>query len=128
MQIRLDHHSGEPIYRQIVEQVKYRVACGSLGEGDPLPSIRTLANELKVNPQTVVKAYETLRTAGLVVMQHGRGVFVSTNRGSIPATTRRGEIQRLAKRLLAEGSRMGAQPSEVLEILRHEAEKMEAKK
>lgn len=65
MHLQLNHQSGEPIYRQIVEQVKYAVAAGDLAPGARLPSIRELAGQLKINPRTVVKAYEELRAAGL---------------------------------------------------------------
>ncbi|MHC4714852.1 MAG: GntR family transcriptional regulator, partial [Planctomycetota bacterium] len=73
MYIRLDHSSGEPFYRQIVEQVKYAVAAARVVPGDRLPSIRGLAGRLKINPRTVVKAYEELAHAGLVVMRQGQG-------------------------------------------------------
>jgi GntR family transcriptional regulator len=125
MRLNLDHHSGEPIYRQLVEQIKYHVACGRLEGGDRLPSIRALAGELKINPRTVVKAYEELQNAGLVVMKHGQGVFVSANREAAPANARRKAITDMARRLLAEASRMGADADEVLDIVRRAAEEME---
>lgn len=128
MYLRLDHHSGEPIYRQIVEQIKYAVACGRLTEGSRLPSIRELGRELRINPRTVVKAYEELQNAGLVVMRHGQGVFIATNRGHIPAGTRRKAIADLARRLLAEASRMGATPPEVIHIVEDVAGEMHAEK
>ena len=124
MYLHLDHHSGEPIYRQIVEAVKYRIASGRLGEGAKMPSIRVLAGELKINPRTVVKAYEELQHAGLVVMKQGQGVFVATNRQGIPAKARRKAVAEMARRLLAEGSRLGADRDEVLRILDDEARRM----
>lgn len=126
MYIHLDPHSGEPIYRQIVESVKYRVASGQLVEGDQLPSIRSLADELRINPRTVVKAYEALREAGLVVMRHGQGVFITAARGSVSASVRRKTIEELAKRLLAEADRLGADRDEVLEIIAKVARQMES--
>jgi GntR family transcriptional regulator len=122
--LRIDHHTGEPIYRQIVEQIKYMVACGRLAEGARLPSIRELGRDLRINPRTVVKAYEELQNAGLVVMRHGQGAFIATNRGHIPAGARRKAIGDLARRLLAEASRMGATPAEVLEIVEDTAGEM----
>ena len=124
MYLHLDHHSGEPIYRQIVEAVKYRIASGRLGEGAKMPSIRVLAGELKINPRTVVKAYEELQHAGLVVMKQGQGVFVATNRQGIPAKARRKAVAEMARRLLAEASRLGADRDEVLRILDDEARRM----
>ena len=127
MRIRLNHHSGEPIYRQIVEQIKYRVAAGQLNGEDQLPSIRSLAEQLKINPRTVVKAYEELQHAGLVVVQHGRGVFVTDRRGATPAAMRRRAIEDMARRMLSEVSRMGGDLDEVLNVVKAEAEKMEWK-
>ena len=125
MYLHLDHHSGEPIYRQIVEAIKYRVASGQLSEGDGLPSIRGLAGELKINPRTVVKAYEELQHAGLVVMRQGKGVFVSPDQGVTPARSRHKTISEMARRLLSEAARMGASRDEVLKIVEAEADRME---
>jgi len=125
MNIRLNHRSGEPIYRQIVEQVKYLIARGGLGPGEQLPSIRTLAADLSVNPRTVVKVYETLQHTGLVVMRHGQGVFVTENRGSVPAAARRKALAEMARRLLAEASRLGAGADEVLGVVRDASREME---
>lgn len=125
MPVRLDHRSGEPIYRQIVEQVKYQIARGDLRPGEQLPSIRALAAELSVNPRTVVKAYETLQHAELVVMRHGQGVFVAEDRGSVPAAARRKALAEMARRLLAEASRLGADADEVREVIRDVSREME---
>jgi len=126
MYLDLDHHSGEPIYRQIIEQIKYKVASAQLNGQDQLPSIRALARQLKINPRTVVKAYDELRHAGLVVMKQGQGVFVTTKREAVRADVRRKAIADLARRLLAEASRMGANTDEILAIVEHEAQKMES--
>lgn len=127
MRIHLDHHSGEPIYRQIVEAVKLLVARGELLEGAKLPSIRELASQLKINTRTVVKAYETLDGAGLVVMQQGRGVFVTAPQGLLPPRERRKVLHEQAQRLLSEAKRVGATPDEVVEIVQAVAEDMVAK-
>ena len=124
MYLRLDHHSGEPIYRQIVEAVKYRVACGELGAGEKLPSIRALASELKINARTVVKAYEDLAHAGLVVMRQGQGVFIAPQGDGLPKRVRRKALEDLAERMLAEGARMGADRDEILEIVKRISERM----
>jgi GntR family transcriptional regulator len=126
MYLHLDHHSGEPIYRQIVEAIKYKIASGQLAVDAKLPSIRGLAEELQINSRTVVKAYEELQHAGLVVMRQGQGVFVSCNQGTTPESVRRKAIAAMARRMLSEAFRLGADQQEVLEILRSEAEKMES--
>ena len=125
MQIHLDHHSGEPIYRQIVEAIKFDVARGRLSAGDRLPSIRQLANELGINMRTVVKAYEELVHVGLAVMQQGRGVFITAPQGVLPAERRRNVLVELIQRLLAEAKRLGADPPEVVELLQEVALEME---
>ena len=128
MHLRLDHSSGEPIYRQIVEQIKYRIAAGRIGANDKLPSIRALASQLNINPRTVVKAYEELSHANLVVMRQGQGVFVTDHRESTAKSVRRKVITDLARRLLSEASRMGADSDEVAEIVRRVADDMESNK
>lgn len=125
MRIRLDHHSGEPIWRQIVEQVKYGVASAALEPGAQLPSIRALAAELSINPRTVVKAYEELDHMGLVVMRQGQGVFVADRRPDVTASARRRLIADLGRRLLAEGARLGANADEVIKIVSEVADEME---
>ena len=74
--IRLDKHSSVPFYRQIVDQVLAGVSGGRLEPGDRLPTIRALAVELEVNPNTVVKAYSELQILGVLDTQQGSGVFV----------------------------------------------------
>ncbi|MFT5470138.1 MAG: GntR family transcriptional regulator [Verrucomicrobiales bacterium] len=126
MKLRLDHHSGEPIWRQIVEQVKYRVAAGQIEPGAKLPSIRVLAGELEINPRTVVKAYEELQHQQLVVMRQGQGVFVmdGTRRDSVPKQARQKALTEMSQRLLSEGTRMGSTPDEIVEIVRKAATKI----
>ena len=124
----IDHHSGEPIYRQIVEAVKFQIARGDLSAGDQLPSLRALANELGINIRTVAKAYEKLVQGGLAVQKQGRGVFVTAPQGTLPARRRRTVLIELTQRLLAEAKRLGADSDEVIEILEHVADQMETSK
>ena len=124
MRIHLDHHSGEPIYRQIVEAIKFDAARGSLTEGDRLPSIRELANTLSINMRTVVKAYEELVREGLAVMQQGRGVFVTAPQGKLPAGRRKATLTSMVRRLLAEAKRLGADAEEVEAVLKKVADEM----
>ena len=124
MHLHLDHHSGEPIYRQVVEAIKFRIASGELAEGTRLPSIRELAGRLQVNMRTVGNAYQELERAGLVVMQHGRGVFVTSPRATLPAPQRRDLLLEHARRLLAEAARLGATPKELIEIIESATQEM----
>ena len=77
MLIKIDHHSGVPIYRQIMDQVRRLVSAGQLAAGDQLESVRELSSRLKVNPMTVSKAYSFLEREGLLERRRGVGQFVA---------------------------------------------------
>lgn len=125
IRLQLDPHSGEPIYGQIVEAIKIQIASGRLADGEQLPSVRGLANDLKINMRTVVKAYEELSRAGFLELQQGRGAFVTRPRNSRPTGVRRKEITELARWLFAEAAGMGAAPAEVVEVVKSVANEME---
>lgn len=78
MRVRLSPTSSVPIYRQIVEQLIYQIAGGTLKNGDRLPSVRELARSLPANQNTIIKAYEMLERDGLITRRHGNGTFVSS--------------------------------------------------
>jgi GntR family transcriptional regulator len=79
MRFQLSFKSGKPVYLQIVDQVKVAAASGALVSGDPLPSIRPLAEELRVNRNTVAKAYAELESQGVIETRAGKGCFVRAN-------------------------------------------------
>ncbi len=128
MQLSLDAYSGEPIWRQIVEQVKFRIASGELGSGEKLPSIRGLGNSLSINPRTVVRAYEELSHLGLVVMRQGQGVFVRNGDGRerVSEEARQRTLIDLSRRLLAEGARMGATAEDMIRLFTQTAHELES--
>ncbi len=76
MNFQVDFKSGLPVYLQLVEQVRYAVASGALRAGDALPSIRPLAEELRVNRNTIAKAYTELESLGVIESQPGKGSFI----------------------------------------------------
>ena len=78
MQFRLDPHTGVPVYRQIIDQVMTGLASGALARGDQLPTVRQLAVDLAINPNTVIRAYRELEIRGVLETQQGTGTFVST--------------------------------------------------
>ena len=78
---QLKRDRGNPIYLQIQSQLERRVASGALAPGDALPSVRALAKQLRVNPNTVVRAYRELEFRGLVETRHGEGTFVTEGAG-----------------------------------------------
>jgi GntR family transcriptional regulator len=107
MDIKINLADGVPLYRQIVNQIRYMVATGVLAVGDELPPIRTLALELKVTPNTIVKAYGELEAAGVVRKRHGSGTFVSDGGPSRLATKeRRRIIEERIDALLAEARQL----------------------
>jgi len=79
MLFQIDFKSGKPVYLQLVDQVRYAAASGGLKAGEPLPSIRPLAEELRVNRNTVAKAYAELESQGVIETRPGRGCFLKEN-------------------------------------------------
>ena len=76
----LDMHSGMPVYRQIMDQVRGAIASGALNAGDQLPTVRQLAVDLAINPNTVVRAYRELELGGLLETHQGTGTFISAQK------------------------------------------------
>jgi len=77
MIFHLNHSSGRPIYLQLMEQIKHAIETGALRPGDQLPTIRTLGEELVINPNTVIRAYRDLQHEGVIELRHGSGAFIS---------------------------------------------------
>lgn len=118
MQLRISPNDGVPIYQQIVNQVKYLVAAGRLGPGDELPPIRTLAEQLMINPNTVARAYRELEVAGVVEKRGTTGTFVSAAGSPL---ARREKLRILADRidaLLAEARQLGFDEDQLSDLIR----------
>src|SRR5512135_3744528 len=81
----LDPKTGIPFYRQIIDQIKYGIASGNLTAGEQLPTVRALAVELKVNLNTITKAYKELEIQNILETQQGSGTFISKTNVTIPA-------------------------------------------
>lgn len=81
MIFRLNPHAGVPLYVQLMEQIKHAVETGALREGDQLPTIRKAAEDLVMNPNTVVRAYRELEHEGIVELRHGSGAFIKESAG-----------------------------------------------
>ncbi len=80
IRVQLDLHSGVPVYRQIIDQVRGGIASGALVAGDQLPTVRQLAVDLTINPNTVIRAYRELELGGLLETHQGTGTFISTKK------------------------------------------------
>jgi GntR family transcriptional regulator len=126
MDITISLTDGVPIYRQIVNQVKYLVASGLLVPGEELPPIRTLALQLKVTPNTIVKAYGELEIAGVVHKRRGSGTFVSDTRPQLAVRERRRIIERRIDGLLAEAHQLNFTADDLLRMLRDRKAAMDA--
>ena len=118
MHIEISPQDGVPIYRQIVNQVKYLIASGRLKAGDELPPIRSLAEQLLVTPNTVVKAYGALETEGLIYKRQGSGTFVSELNSPLAKKEQRRILTQRADALLTEARQLNFSFEEVIELLR----------
>jgi GntR family transcriptional regulator len=121
--INLNRTDGVPIYRQIVSQVKYLVASRLLTPGEELPSVRALAQTLKVTTTTILHAYSELETVGIVRKRRGSGTFVSDARLHLTHSERRRLIEPRITSLLAEAHQLNFTPQDVLRMVgEHRAE------
>jgi len=77
MQIRIDNASDRPVYQQIIDQVKRDIACGKVMKEERLPTVRQLAGQIAINPNTIAKAYQQLEREGIIVTRPGAGAFVA---------------------------------------------------
>lgn len=110
---QIDPHSGVPVYRQIMDQVRYHLAAGTLVPGQQLPSIRELARTLAVNPTTIVKAYTELEHENIIDLQRGRGAFIHPHPPTMNPVQRRQRLLQLAEQLAVEARQMGADDEEI---------------
>jgi len=118
MQLHISPKDGVPIYRQIVNQVKYLVGSGRLVPGEELPPIRVLAERLVVNPNTVARAYAELEHAGIVTKRHGSGTYVSDNGSPLKRAERLKILAQRADALVAEARHLEVEISELLDVVR----------
>jgi GntR family transcriptional regulator len=126
MDITINVTDGVPIYRQIVNQVKYLVASGLLQPGEELPPIRTLALRLKVTPNTIVKAYGELEISGVVHKRQGSGTFVSEGRSQLALRERRRLIEQRIDGLLAEAHQLNIGADDILRMVRERRAAMDS--
>jgi len=125
MQLHLSPGDGLPIYRQIVNQLKYLLAAGRLGPGEELPPIRVLAEQLLINPNTVARAYLELERAGLVTKRHGSGTYVSDVSSPLKRVERLRLLAERADALLAEAKHLQIELPELLELIRERVKTMQ---
>jgi GntR family transcriptional regulator len=124
--IQIDFRSGVPIYVQVMDQVKQQVVSGGLKPGDQLPTVRALALELRVNFNTVARAYRLLDEAGIISTQQGRGTYIlDTPPPERTNKLRRQALEALARRYLRESFRLDVTADEVIQILKEQVDAWE---
>lgn len=115
MLLRVDPLSPEPIFEQVVFQVKAAVARGVLKAGDKLPSVRELAKDVAINPNTVARAYQALEGQGVIVRKQGSGCFVTGETSALRKDERRRKLEALLHRAVTEAFHLGFEAREVRE-------------
>jgi|SRR5690554_124228 GntR family transcriptional regulator len=120
LMLHIDFRSGLPIYTQIVQQVQAQVAGGILQPGDQLPTVRALAEELRVNFNTVARAYRILDEARIISTQQGRGTYITdVPHPKVREKLRREALEELTKRYVNEAMRLEFSKDEITEIVNH---------
>jgi DNA-binding transcriptional regulator YhcF (GntR family) len=113
IRFQIDSASGVPFYRQVIDQVLAGIATGALRPGERLPTVRSLAVELAVNPNTVARAYKELEIRGVVATQQGTGTFVSAQEVSADEVERRRRLDQLVDAFLARAAAEGISLAEI---------------
>ena len=116
-QFRLDLKSGVPVYRQLIDQVLVAIAAGQLNAGDQLPTVRQLAVELSINPNTVVRAYKELEIRGMLTTQQGTGTFITTKKVKSDEAQRQKRLSQMVGEFVARVSAEGYTVNDILERL-----------
>src|SRR5271166_6513922 len=117
LEFRLDLHSGVPVYRQIIDQVMGAVAAGALSAGDQLPTVRQVAVDLAINPNTVVRAYRELEIRGALETQQGTGTFISRQKVKRDDVERQRQLNQLVSEFVSRAGAAGFTIEELLEQL-----------
>ena len=122
MQLQISSTDGVPIYQQIVNQVRYLIAAGRLQPGEDLLAIRSLAEQLTINPNTVARAYLDLERGGVVTKRHGSGTYVSGNVSPLPPREKLKVLRPRVDALLVEAAHLDVELGDVVDLLheRHE--------
>jgi GntR family transcriptional regulator len=115
---RLDLQSGVPVYRQIIDQVRGGIASGALTVGDQLPTVRQLAVDLSINPNTVVRAYRELELGGLLETHQGTGTFISAQKMRGGSAERERQLSQIVAECVARAGAAGFTVEDLIEQFR----------
>jgi GntR family transcriptional regulator len=114
---RLDLHTGVPVYRQLMDQVRGGIASGSLTAGDQLPTVRQLAVDLSINPNTVMRAYRELELGGLLETHQGTGTFISDKKPEKKSAERERQLGQMTNEFAARAGAAGFTLEELIDRL-----------
>ncbi|HPS56263.1 MAG TPA: GntR family transcriptional regulator [Sedimentisphaerales bacterium] len=109
-----------PIYRQVIDQIKYQVATGMLKEGDKLPSVRDLASKIAVNQNTILKVYNELCRENVLKIERGDGTYVSSNKQNIPAAERKKAVANVLREAVVQAIQLDVSLEQAKELLEKE--------
>jgi GntR family transcriptional regulator len=119
LSLHLDFRSGLPIYIQIMNQIEQQASGGRLKPGDQLPTVRALAAELRINFNTVARAYRLLDEAGLISTQQGRGTYIMEKAPpEVEKRLRRETLEALARQYIGEGKRLNFSDADLSQMVR----------
>jgi len=116
-EFRLDLRSGVPVYRQIIDQVTFGIASGTLAAGDQLPTVRQVAVDLSINPNTVMRAYRELEIRGVLETQQGTGTFISQQKVRHDEVERQRQLSQLVGEFVSRAGASGFTVEELMEQL-----------
>src|ERR1700686_295710 len=114
----IDLHSGVPVYRQLIDQVRSGIASGTLTAGDQLPTVRQLAGDLAINPNTVMRAYRELELGGLLETHQGTGTFISKKKLEKNSAERERQLGQMAGEFAARAGAAGFTVEDLIDRLR----------
>jgi GntR family transcriptional regulator len=118
--VRIEPSSAVPIYRQIIDQIKYQVATGFLKEGDRVPSVRQLANELAVNQNTILKVYSELCRENVLKVERGDGTYVAASRRTISAAERKRTVANVLREAAVQAAHLDVSLDQMKGLLEKE--------
>jgi GntR family transcriptional regulator len=128
MVLQVNYKSGKPVYLQVVDQIKAAAASGGVRTGEPLPSIRPLAEELRVNRNTIAKAYAELESQGIIETIPGKGCFVKANNSPLKKEVRRKMLIEEIDQAVIMAHHFQVPPAEFIELVRDRLDALEERK
>lgn len=127
MMLQINFKSGKPVYLQVVDQIKSAAASGALQAGEPLPGIRPLAEELRINRNTIAKAYAELESQGVIETLPGKGCFLKPNNSPLKKEARRQLLIQDLDQTIVQAHHLQVPRSEFIELVRERFDTLEEK-